>query len=238
MNMTFKAAMMKEWTLTEDKIIVGNKEILLTSITKATHSPLKNGKASFSQSNGVIQVFYGTGAFDFATLAYPAKQNADGVKAAEYILTFVGGEETKKAIEKQHEIQEKGFRKRCAVCGKIICYTLEDLEENKRRANSAIWSSIGGIAGGLSGNYAAGATNNQTAEDQISRIIDYSKCPSCGSRDLVDITDEELNRINAQQNGGGAISSADELKKFKELLDSGVITQEEFDAKKKQLLGL
>ena len=33
-------------------------------------------------------------------------------------------------------------------------------------------------------------------------------------------------------------SQADELKKFKELLDSGIITQEEFDAKKKQLLGL
>lgn len=33
-------------------------------------------------------------------------------------------------------------------------------------------------------------------------------------------------------------SNADELKKFKDLLDSGVITQEEFDAKKKQLLGL
>ena len=33
-------------------------------------------------------------------------------------------------------------------------------------------------------------------------------------------------------------STADELKKFKELLDNGVITQEEFDAKKKQLLGL
>ena len=33
-------------------------------------------------------------------------------------------------------------------------------------------------------------------------------------------------------------SSADELKKFKDLLDSGIITQEEFDAKKKQLLGL
>ena len=33
-------------------------------------------------------------------------------------------------------------------------------------------------------------------------------------------------------------SNADELKKYKELLDSGVITQEEFDAKKKQLLGL
>ena len=33
-------------------------------------------------------------------------------------------------------------------------------------------------------------------------------------------------------------SNADELKKYKELLDSGVITQEEFDAKKKQLLDL
>ena len=35
-----------------------------------------------------------------------------------------------------------------------------------------------------------------------------------------------------------SLSSADEIKKFKELLDSGVITQEEFEAKKKQLLGL
>ncbi len=34
------------------------------------------------------------------------------------------------------------------------------------------------------------------------------------------------------------ISNADELKKFKELLDSGIITQEEFDEKKNQLLGL
>ena len=35
-----------------------------------------------------------------------------------------------------------------------------------------------------------------------------------------------------------ATSAADELMKFKNLLDMGVITQEEFDAKKKQLLGL
>ena len=34
------------------------------------------------------------------------------------------------------------------------------------------------------------------------------------------------------------ISDADELKKYKELLDSGIITQEEFDIKKKQILGL
>lgn len=33
-------------------------------------------------------------------------------------------------------------------------------------------------------------------------------------------------------------NNADELKKYKDLLDSGVISQEEFDAKKKQLLGI
>ena len=34
------------------------------------------------------------------------------------------------------------------------------------------------------------------------------------------------------------VSAADELKKYKDLLDAGVITQEEFDAKKKQLMGM
>lgn len=33
-------------------------------------------------------------------------------------------------------------------------------------------------------------------------------------------------------------TSADELKKYKDLLDDGAITQEEFEAKKKELLGL
>lgn len=35
-----------------------------------------------------------------------------------------------------------------------------------------------------------------------------------------------------------ALSTADELKKYKALLDDGTLTQEEFNAKKKQLLGL
>ncbi len=51
------------------------------------------------------------------------------------------------------------------------------------------------------------------------------------------------NQIDIVKNAPAAgvvqqVSPADELKKFKELLDMGVITQEEFDAKKKQLLGL
>lgn len=40
------------------------------------------------------------------------------------------------------------------------------------------------------------------------------------------------------QSSASAISAAEELKKYKELLDTGVITEEEFRSKKEQLLKL
>ncbi len=45
--------------------------------------------------------------------------------------------------------------------------------------------------------------------------------------------DDSIVNITAPQ-----IDEADQLKKFKELLDEGIITQDEFDVKKKELLGL
>ena len=52
-------------------------------------------------------------------------------------------------------------------------------------------------------------------------------------RKIVDAKQSSLDR-NIINN----VSTADELKKYKELLYNNIITQEEFDAKKKQLLGL
>ena len=54
------------------------------------------------------------------------------------------------------------------------------------------------------------------------------------------LTDEEYRQALAEKNAPAApaVSAADELRKFKELLDMGAITQDEFNAKKKQLLGL
>jgi hypothetical protein len=49
---------------------------------------------------------------------------------------------------------------------------------------------------------------------------------------------EEYKSGKHNQSPVQAYSPADEIKKFKELLDMGAITQEEFDAKKKQILGL
>ena len=47
----------------------------------------------------------------------------------------------------------------------------------------------------------------------------------------------EENIISNKKTESGS-STADELIKLKSLLDAGVITQEEFDAKKKQILGI
>ena len=48
----------------------------------------------------------------------------------------------------------------------------------------------------------------------------------------------QYQQVPTVQTATGSQSNAEELKKLKDLLDMGVITQEEFDAKKKQLLGL
>lgn len=46
------------------------------------------------------------------------------------------------------------------------------------------------------------------------------------------------NAVYSSYASDNTIGGADKLKMYKELLDSGTITQEEFDAKKKQILGL
>ena len=51
-----------------------------------------------------------------------------------------------------------------------------------------------------------------------------------------DIPEPSLAQDFSQQQTSQTISAADELAKFKELLDNGTITKKEFDAKKKQLL--
>ena len=59
------------------------------------------------------------------------------------------------------------------------------------------------------------------------------------NEEMMEIADYVKQRINEiKNNTGTAFSAADELTKFKGLLDAGVISQEEFEAKKKQILGV
>lgn len=55
---------------------------------------------------------------------------------------------------------------------------------------------------------------------------------------LIGKFDQILAANTQAQTGSVSPSTPDELRKYKELLDEGIITQEEFDAKKKELLDL
>jgi len=134
--------------------------------------------------------------------------------------------------------QKSEFRNKCNVCGHIYCYTQEDLKRNSSRAGMAVLESVGGL---FSNSITASVSRNN-AQSQLDGMIDYGKCPKCNSADIHELDDEEweASKISnsSPQASAPAVSSADEIMKFKQLLDAGVISQEEFDAKKKQLLGL
>lgn len=134
----------------------------------------------------------------------------------------------------------KYFRK-CNGCGKVYSYTDRDIKKNVEIANQAKKEANLGVLSALGGTSLETTMNRHRTEDLLNQIKDYSKCIYCQSSNVEIITEEQFKAEeakNAAPAAGGTISAADELKKFKELLDMGVITQEEFDAKKKQLLGL
>jgi len=60
------------------------------------------------------------------------------------------------------------------------------------------------------------------------------------NNELVDQIKSKIEELISRQHTGyiNQLSPADEIRKYKELLDDGLITQEEFEKKKKQLLGL
>ena len=61
-----------------------------------------------------------------------------------------------------------------------------------------------------------------------------SLCP-CGTRkeQVIPSNNSQLEKLPQEK-----ISEAEEIRKYKELADDGIITQEEYEAKKKLLLGL
>ena len=132
-------------------------------------------------------------------------------------------------------------RIRCNVCGHIYCYTDKDLAQNAQNAGLGALSAIGSLASTLGGGTIFHTHHLQSQADRYTdKIVDFKKCPKCNSTNITELTEDEFKKITTASTQASAptVSNADELKKFKELLDSGIITQEEFDAKKKQLLGL
>lgn len=117
------------------------------------------------------------------------------------------------------------YRMRCNVCGKIYCYTKSDVSNNVTNGLLGAISAIGGLFAAMGGNNMQSLGMGAMSAHFNGKAFDYTKCPYCHSADISEIK-EQCN------------SAIEEIKRYKELLDEGIITQEEFDTKKRQLLDL
>lgn len=122
----------------------------------------------------------------------------------------------------------------CRICGHIFCYTDDDINTNERNKQIAKMSELNAFVSYGGSLYQINEADKQLERDKA-KIKDYTKCPNCNSADIEELSKAEIETIKSKNT---VISPVEELKKYKELLDGGIITQEEFDAKKKQLLGL
>ncbi len=91
---------------------------------------------------------------------------------------------------------------------------------------------------------ASGTMNNKKSDFFNENSFTFDNKLATQMEEIARFVKKKVDEVKSAKNAPSSTtvvqqtSAADELKKFKELLDMGVITQEEFDAKKKQILGL
>lgn len=141
-----------------------------------------------------------------------------------------------KGIVEIVEKDEAKIIKKCNDCGYIFTYTALDKKNNENLRTTAALQAISSVTGSALTN----AVNESNYQQTSKKIRDFNRCPQCNSTDLKELTLQEyrIEREKRTNENSANYSPADELIKFKELLDKGIISQEEFEAKKKQLLGL
>lgn len=87
--------------------------------------------------------------------------------------------------------------------------------------------------------YPGSRSGNSSGAYSSENSISFAKRDAAKMEEIYHYIDQKIHELKRPQAAAAAAPSpAEELKKFKKLLDMGVISQEEFDSKKKQLLGL
>ncbi len=254
MNMTFRAPMCKSWTLTDDSFTIGGKTILLSDITgvSTTSKPT-------ALTNGVITVTLAGGGSQI--LAVGNKNAAQWEEIVAYIREHASISTTAPADIRPGEdglvydlegvrgrhirvYEDKAVISVKATVGSFITGNISDGEKTIYYADciGVQFKESGLQIGYLQLETASALMNNKASNffNENSFTFDTTKVPNEKMREVANYVRQQVEACKRQKSAPAAAapSPADELKKFKELLDMGAITQEEFDAKKKQLLGL
>lgn len=164
------------------------------------------------------------------------------------IAEFKGSNGTATLFEDKIVIQRKGVLAKMAhfAAGTsggdrtIFLDQLRSIEINKGLMNCDIFFNTGN-SGEMSGGR-RGFLNDGASKLKIEYSVEFLRTQSKAAEEFKAKAEQAVSAFKrpvAQTTVvTNAPSPAEEIKRFKELLDAGAITQDEFDAKKKQLLGL
>lgn len=250
MNAEFKAFLCKAWGVTDDAFIFNGSKIPYSQITffKLVTTPitrLTNGVAQV-QVNGKIL----TCAFKHAdkALAHEAvsfvKEKIDEahsvVKDYKYRITAHTGTSL--------EVYETYLIIDYMQVGSLTINILRGGTLGEKRINFTDLTSVqfrepsGMTVGFIQFAYPGSIESKGGLMDMLKdeNSIPIKSTMVAQAKEIVQYIEARKNELKSAQPRTvlQQASAADELKKFKELLDLDVISQDEFDAKKKQLLGL
>lgn len=103
------------------------------------------------------------------------------------------------------------YYRKCNVCGKITCYTDDDLKENSDQAHIASLYALSTIGNAIAGTKYDMYESSKSCDRASNKLMDYSKCPSCGSKDTALVTKKFAifsNKVNGNYSIADLISEA------------------------------
>lgn len=260
MNITFKAPMMAEWTIVEDGVIYKGLKYLFKDINSVTLANTPNN----GLTNGVVQLTVAGG--KILNLAFPFKQKQDALAAVDFLKINCGDDATRARNAERREKESIGlvydlqgvrgrsmkvYEDRCVI--KVQANIGSFLTGNGSDGEKTIYyvdcigvqfKEAGIQLGYLQLETGSMMMNNKSSNffNENSFTFDSSVQTNEFMNEVADFVkkkvSESKNKPAEAAPAPAPVSAADEILKFKQLLDMGAITQEEFDAKKKQLLGL
>ncbi|WP_143287709.1 hypothetical protein [Butyricicoccus pullicaecorum] len=97
------------------------------------------------------------------------------------------------------ESESMEYRKRCKVCGKIWCYTDDDLKQDAANNLMGGINAVGQIASAFGGTVFHRKYFADRSENIDRKRVNRNQCPQCHSLDCEDISEEELEKYKTQE---------------------------------------
>ena len=249
MRVELAGLMMPRWVVEDNGIEYKGTTMPYNKISSVN---LVTGASALT--NGVIQFVYEG---KLVTVSYSFKQRNDAQQALQFI---------KDKIRESSGVKDDFKFRLVAHTGTVLRVYDDYLILNHMRSGSTISNIVSGGSSGDKkilfsdltavqfrepAGYSVGYMqfiypgSSESKANVLDAINDENSIPFQPSelenaRAIYNYIEEQRHNLSAHKGGQVVqqLSGADEIKKYKELLDMGIVTQEEFDAKKKQLLGL